>query len=77
MSVAKVIWDANMDGVKQLGLQAQMPSNSLVFSQASTHNLFGTASLTQMVDDKKRKIFCGKYFFIKILCKDLYCCTEC
>lgn len=44
-----------------------MLSKSLVFSQASPHNLFGTASLRQMADDKERNIFCGKYFFIKIL----------
>lgn len=44
-----------------------MLSKSLVFSQASPHNSFGTASLRQMADDKERNIFCGKYFFIKVL----------
>lgn len=74
MSVATVTF---VGGVRQLSLQVQMLPNSLVFSQASTRNLLGTASLRQMVDDKKRNIFCGQNFFIKILCKDLYCCTEC
>lgn len=62
-----------MGGVRQLSLQVQMHSNSLFFSQASTQNLSQTASLRQTVDDKKRNIFCEKYFFIKILCKDIYC----